>query len=293
MEVYLLCCLVKLAGIIRGVVSSWHRDVIRVDRLLDEKRKKGPYSGHRPMSANISLLASLAALRTGYDSVIASNEASANEGNFTKEGVTINHQYSKSLEFEEDIQALFSDFEISIKYFSLLRPLHELQIGILASKLLPDQLAAITSCNNGTADATWCMACAKCAFVVLVMTASSPEAATHIWHTQAINTPSLVPYLTELLDPNQQKPFECVGTLEECQLAAKFICSRKDAELTDGTRKLLQTYNSELKNYENLLDYPLISHIDPHLIPTEYKHVLNEIVASIEEWKLKTSKVLV
>lgn len=207
------------------VVQSWSKPLLKVRRILDPKRKERVYSGHRPMSAGIAFLAMLCAYLYDYRYVIASNESSANEGNVTIDGFTVNHQYSKSLEFEADFQALFLATGITeVYYFSLLRPLNELQIASFTTKLTGAQLSAIVSCNNGTSTGTWCLKCPKCAFITLVVYAVSPTIARSIWgDINVINTPSLTPFITELIDPNQEKPLECVGTLDECHVAANLI----------------------------------------------------------------------
>jgi len=229
-----------------NVTAVWNAPVISIKRNLDPNRSNRQYAGHRPMSAGIAFVALLTAHLYGYSDVIASNEASANEGNATFGDFTLNHQYSKSLEFERDIQSLLKDVGIRINYFSLLRPLHELQIAKIATKLGNNQLGAITSCNNGTRTGTWCMSCAKCAFIALVMTAADPAAARKIWgnDTDTINTPSLHNYLVELLDPNVDKPLECVGTLDECQLAARMIVENHSGILTQETNDILAKYAS-------------------------------------------------
>jgi len=51
-----------------------------------------------------------------------SNELSANDGNFSWEGFEVNHQYSKSLEFEKDLQTYMNGYvTYQISYFSVLR----------------------------------------------------------------------------------------------------------------------------------------------------------------------------
>jgi hypothetical protein len=62
--------------------------------------------------------------------IVLSNEGSANEP--TVIGTNINHQYSKTYEFECDFyQYTKKYFNIDIKYFSLLRPIKEIQIAYL------------------------------------------------------------------------------------------------------------------------------------------------------------------
>mgnify|MGYP003310119577 CR=1 FL=1 len=59
--------------------------------------------------------------------IVVSNEASANEGNIA--GTTINHQYSKSYEFEKDFNGYLQTYLCEkMQYFSLLRCMHEFQI---------------------------------------------------------------------------------------------------------------------------------------------------------------------
>ncbi len=260
-----------------NVRKQWNAPAIIVERQLDPKRMNRKYSGHRPMSAGIAFLAVLSAYLYGFDSVIASNELSANEGNFTLEGFLINHQYSKSMEFENDIQTLLTLFGIEVSYFSALRPLHELQIALIAAQLEDKQLAAITSCNNGTKTGKWCLKCPKCAFVVLTITAASNSAAEEIWGYQVINNPSLLPYLKALLDPKIDKPFECVGTLDECQLAAYLILQNKQLALEKPLLALLNRFASG-KNID------LLYKLSESLIPKPYEDVLKQIQIYLDRW---------
>lgn len=255
-----------------NVTAAWNKPIFCVQRKLDEKRLNRAYQGHRPMSAGIAFLATLSAYMFGYTDVIASNESSANEGNLEKDGVTINHQYSKSFEFEQDLQQLFSRAGIPIHYFSLLRPMNELQISLILPHLSEKQLRAITSCNHGTQDATWCLACAKCAFVALAITAASPAIAKTIWGSKSvINTPGLQTYLVELLDPTADKPLECVGTLDECQLAAHLILQHADVLLSKETRKLLTKFAHAR---DTTKDVTLLTGLGPHAVPHRYQAVL-------------------
>ncbi len=258
-----------------NVATIWQRPVVTIRRQLDPNRNNRQYGGHRPIGASIAFLAILSACQFGYSDVIASNESSANEGNLTRDGVSVNHQYSKSFEFEQDFQKLLADSSVPARYFSLLRPLNELQISMLATKLTHEQLAAITSCNNGTKNATWCMDCAKCAFVVLVMTAASPAAAQAIWKDHSIvNHPGLRKYLIELLDPAVDKPLECVGTLAECQLAAHLILRHAGDLLNPATRTLLELYATQR---DTSLDNTILHEIGPNMIPGDYRRALHKM----------------
>jgi len=259
----------------KNVIKTWSAPSVTVIRTLDPKRKNRKYSGHRPISAGIAFLALLTAHAYNYSAVITSNELSANEGNFTLDGFDINHQYSKSIEFERDLQNLLSLFDIQEQYFSLLRPLHELQIATIAARLTDKQLQAITSCNNGTQNGSWCMHCAKCAFVVLIMTAASPAAADKIWGSGAINNPGLFQHFEALLDPMVDKPLECVGTLQECQLAAYMILRNPGTMLKPATRQVLSSYARSR-------DSDLLHEWGDSLIPEGYKNVVELMKARIK-----------
>lgn len=266
------------------VVSAWGAPVIISHRSLDEKRKRGPYSGHRPVSAGIAFTAILSAYLNGHDCVIASNEASANDANFIKDGVSINHQYSKSIEFERDIQSLLKDFNVPVSYFSLLRPLHELQIAFIATMLDEHKLASFTSCNNGVKAARWCLACAKCAFVTLILTAAKPEMASYIWGEQVINKPELHEFYIALLDPSIEKPFECVGTLEECRIAARIILLRNDINLTPETKTIFDKFSAKL-SVDEMLNHPLVRDLADDAMPESYAKMRPIIQDYIDDWQ--------
>lgn len=256
-----------------SVLKQWSAPAVIIKRNLDQNRSNRKYAGHRPMSAGIALIALLSAHVYGFRDVIASNETSANEGNSVIDGFPLNHQYSKSLEFESDLQQLLDRASIGLRYFSLLRPLHELQIGVLASNLSDDQLAAIVSCNQGTREGYWCLKCAKCAFVILILTAASPITAKRVWgRKDIINTPSLYPYIAELISPDVDKPLECVGTLEECQLAAGMVINQKETNelLSKEVRELLNRYAaSDRRDVVHFLNK-----LSQSAVPDEYRHVL-------------------
>ena len=82
---------------------------------------------------DITDLTYLVAFLIGKKYVALSNEDSANESNIV--GEKINHQYSKSLEFENDFRWFTKNYLTDkIEYFSLLRPLNELQIMKIFTK---------------------------------------------------------------------------------------------------------------------------------------------------------------
>jgi hypothetical protein len=101
---------------------------IRVRRRLDPALfalgERGAKSGHVPITGILSAIAVAAAILYGADTVAMSNEHSASAANLSFGGVEINHQFSKSLEFETDLSDyLNSAVAEGLHYFSFLRPL--------------------------------------------------------------------------------------------------------------------------------------------------------------------------
>ncbi len=183
---------------------------------LLELNKKGFLNGHTPFSAMLAFLSLIAAKLNNAKYIALSNESSANES--TVEGTHINHQYSKSFEFENDFRNYYqkyisSDFE----YFSFLRPLSELQIASLFSQL-PQHYFSFKSCNVGSKKNIWCGNCPKCLFTYILMSPFIPSEKLHqIFGKALLNESSLKPIFDELRGKTATKPFECVGTIDEVE----------------------------------------------------------------------------
>ena len=156
--------------IIRSLCLS---DPIVVTRTLDPKllelNKNGYLNGHTPFSALLSFVGVTVAVLFGYENVIVANEQSANEGNVMYKGIEINHQYSKSLRYENLFREyLHKALTPSISYFSAMRPFHDIQMSKMFSRV-PELLPVFRSCNTLRAVNMWCGNCAKCAFTYLTL----------------------------------------------------------------------------------------------------------------------------
>ncbi|HUC96106.1 MAG TPA: hypothetical protein VMR16_00360 [Candidatus Saccharimonadales bacterium] len=238
--------------------------------IVDAINKK--YKGHKPSSAVFAITAAFSAYLLGKKDIITSNETSANESNLIVDGVEINHQYTKTIEFEKDFSELLSKNGMGIRYFSLLRPLHELQIVKIFSEQ-PDFYNSFVSCNKASSSGLWCMKCAKCAFMVLAFNAIAPDMAKKVFSIDnSINSPALQGYILSLVDPKLTKPFECVGTLQECQIAAKLILDNPDIELSEQMR---QSFSEHSKNITDDVINAFMQHLQTdHNIPAEYSQVI-------------------
>ncbi len=122
----------------------------RARRTLDpnmlELNRKGYLNGHTPFSAIVAFSSTAAAFLSGRRMIALSNETSANET--TVRGSFVNHQYSKSYEFEQDFQNYIGQITTSdIHYFSFLRPLAEIEIAALFAQCR-DYHRVFLSCNR-------------------------------------------------------------------------------------------------------------------------------------------------
>ena len=198
-----------------GFDGTRQAEAFRVfDPQLFALNREGYLNGHVPYSAILGFTAVAAALLRGRRYIVLSNEGSANEP--TVPGTWVNHQYSKSLEFEADFTAYVRRFLTpSVTYFSLLRPWSEARIAEAFARH-PIYHPAFRSCNRGSKENRWCCACPKCLFVFLLVAAHAGVPATAaMFGENLLVKPELAPILDELAGFVPVKPFECVGTVAE------------------------------------------------------------------------------
>lgn len=195
-----------------------------IDPTLLKLNSQGYLNGHIPITAFNSFLSILLANLFNYTEVVFANERSADEENLKWKGLNINHQYSKSLEFENDFRAYCQRYLTNkVNYFSLLRPLYELQITRLFTQLrqFPKYARIFCSCNAGQKTNSWCGECPKCLSVFLHLSPFLPAPTLFtIFGKNLYQDKKLLPLFQQLLGVSSHKPFECVGTIEENRAAA-------------------------------------------------------------------------
>jgi UDP-N-acetyl-alpha-D-muramoyl-L-alanyl-L-glutamate epimerase len=191
-----------------------------LDPLLLSLNKKGFLNGHTPFSALVAFVSILTAAITGNSLIALSNESSANEP--TIPGTNINHQYSKSVEFEKDFRNYVLKYITpDIHYFSLLRPLNELQIASLFARN-PSFYKVFRSCNVGSKSNSWCCNCPKCLFTFIMLSCFIPDyIMKEIFGENLLEKESLLPLLEQLSGLASEKPFECIGTVDEVNSALR------------------------------------------------------------------------
>lgn len=259
--------------------------VVRAERLLDEQilrsRQLGFRNGHVPVTGVLSAIAVLAAAVGGHDAVVMSNEWSASVGTVELDGRSINHQHSKSEAFEAGFREVIAQaIGPGLDYFSLLRPYTELWIARRFAELT-QYFGTFRSCNRAFhIDRAhrldhWCARCDKCCFIDLIL-APFVEAAVlrrvfAAGGREPLENPELVRSFETLLGliPDA-KPWECVGDVGECQVAARLALARPDragsAMLTDLVARLGPAGDGFDARVRSLLQP-----VGRHFIPDRYR----------------------
>ncbi|MFT3952116.1 MAG: hypothetical protein QM689_09300 [Oscillospiraceae bacterium] len=239
--------------------------------------KRGFLNGHTPFSALVAFSSVLAAYVNGLDDVALSNEASANE--VTVHGSDVNHQYSKSFEFEQDFAAYEQQFlGTGVRYFSLLRPLAEVKIAQLFARH-KQYYPVFQSCNIGSKTDSWCASCAKCLFVYAILAPFVPEdELVGILGRNLLDAPELGELFDQLIGLRPEKPFECVGSCDEMCAALRVVLAQYRAQQKPLPALLARFERIDLPAGEPL--DALLNRLYPdHAVPAEYFHLLQERTA--------------
>ena len=229
-------------------------EFIVINRTLDPTmlrlNAEGYLNGHTPFSALLAFISILVAFGSRSKYIALSNENSANES--TVPGTNINHQYSKSIEFESDFRNYVAEnISKEVQYFSFLRPLSELQIAKLFSQCEAYH-PVFRSCNAGSKTDSWCGHCPKCLFTWIILSPFlSKEKLIAIFGKDLMADETLRPIFEELNGTAPVKPFECVGTVEEVRACLEAVNGN-----TDLVDEILSRFN------------------DNHFLPPQFEQIL-------------------
>jgi UDP-N-acetyl-alpha-D-muramoyl-L-alanyl-L-glutamate epimerase len=268
----------RVAGVDRAVV---------VERTLDpamlELNRRGYLNGHTPFSAYLAFLGALCSVVYGHRHVIVSNERSCDEPAAHYLGADVIHQYSKTFRFEERAtEYVRAHLATDAQFFSLLRPLYELQVVKLFSGY-PRQFAAFRSCNRGSKRNAWCGECAKCLsiFAELSPFVPNPEIRA-IFGQDLFERADLVPLARSLAGLTETRPLECVGAIDET-LAAFHLSLAKAATTGAALPPVLSWFAREVAprhpDLENTTRRILGEWSDRHGLPPAYATALRQRLA--------------
>jgi hypothetical protein len=273
--------------------------LIVVKREIDPKlltlNQKGFLNGHTPFSAYLAFLSVLLAEIYKLKSIVFANERSANEGNLEYLGKSVNHQYSKTFAFETDFRNYSKTYlDRNIEYFSLLRPLYEIQIAKLFSRQ-PKYFSSFLSCNQAfkagprakQPAGKWCGRCPKCLFVFSSLYPFLKEKRLiEVFGSNLFENKELLPLAKRLIGKQGVKPFECVGTIKESQSA--FYLSLKKAKEKKKLPYLLRSLEKEFLPKQELMEKQTKaiakSWNKRHYLPKSLEKILKSVLRE-KSWK--------
>ncbi|MBI3458981.1 hypothetical protein HY061_01820 [Candidatus Azambacteria bacterium] len=213
-------------------------------KTISVNRQRDPWikaiiSGAYPSVSTFTFTATLLAELLGYNSIIFSNERSADFGNLNYLGLSINHQWCKSSEAEKLINDYIQSFITpDISTHSLLREYSELEI-VQRFVRYPQYLYDFTSCNTYffltrleqflLRKNYWCNRCPKCVFLFACFSAFLPKKEMiNIFGADLYSKKRLLPFFRRILGIEGFKPLDCVGEPEEMILAMHYAVSRQE-----------------------------------------------------------------
>jgi len=196
-------------------------------------------SSSYPSVSTFTFIATLLAELLGYNSITFSNERSADFGNLTYLGLSVNHQWCKSSEAEKMVNDYLQRFITpDIRTSSLLREYSELEI-VRRFVRYPQYLRYVTSCNMYfwlpriqqllSSTSYWCKQCPKCVFIFACFTAFLPKKeVVDIFGANLYTKKRLLPLFKRILGIEGFKPLDCVGEPEEMILAMHHAAQRRE-----------------------------------------------------------------
>ena len=264
------------------IAGLGNNNIIEIYRTIDQNlidlNGKGFINGHTPFSAMLAFVSYFVAYLLGKKYIALSNENSANESNVV--GEKVNHQYSKSFEFECDFLNYSNKYlKAPVKYFSFLRPLNELQIAKIFSKH-EQYHTTFKSCNVGskTLPWKWCCNCAKCLFAYIIL---SPflykDKLVNIFGEDMFENENLQNTFIELTGNGDNKPFDCVGTYEE----VNFAISKTIENLESSNKELpylLKYYKDNYKLVDTSIDITKLYNEENNLTEEQNELLRKEVL---------------
>lgn len=240
---------------------------------LFEYNRQGAYNGHIPVTVVNSAIMALAALLSGVDQVVFSNERSASYGSMIEGTGEVNHQWSKGWDCERAFgEYLQKHVAADLRYYSLLRPLSELAVARQFAR--GDRYDAhFSSCNRnfhilGERPASrWCGVCPKCHFVFLALAPfmTKPRLVS-IFGRNLLDDPAQTDGFDALLEYRNHKPFECVGEGRESRAAMAALAERAEWREDALVERFAREIRPQLAGEELRIE-PLLALEGEHRVP--------------------------
>jgi hypothetical protein len=222
----------------RDVAVALGREIVVVDREIDpqiiELNAAGSPNGHIPITAITMLVSVVCAAALGCDAVVMANEASSSAPTRTVDGRAVNHQHSKSSEFETALHEMLKSIGSPVGCFSVLRDRDDTDISRAFATRCAALHRVIVSCNRAEVrdgarrSDRWCGDCAKCRSVFLSLAPHMrPGELSAMFGADLLADADQAAGFADLLD-DATKPFECVQTTDEARAAIEALAASKE-----------------------------------------------------------------
>ncbi len=215
---------VKLSPIKRRI----DKQIIAINKL------PGSYNGHIPISAVFGLVGAMQATSNGDSYIVVANESSASLPQLKWGKSDINHQWSKSLEFEILLQNYLHNYvSKEMVYFSAIRQLSSVGVAKLFSNYT-QYFEVFTSDNslfkiqqNLREHPRWSKDSPKSlsSFILLAPWVDEPELL-NIFGRNFLDLPELEELFLSLLGLSKEPILDCVGTPSELMYCIKILHKR-------------------------------------------------------------------
>ncbi|MCB1255896.1 MAG: hypothetical protein KDB26_02240 [Microthrixaceae bacterium] len=282
---------VNPTGAHEHLAESLGRSLIKVKRTLDPQLRdlvaRGALNGHVPVTAINSAISVAVAASAGFGYVAMGLERSASEPTLISDGVEVNHQYSKSAAGEALLRDALSP--TGVTYFSLLRPLTELAIGVSVAErgLVGDivscnRVFTIWSENEASRTQRPCGDCAKCLFTSLMLApALTPAEIRDHFGRDLLDEEAHIEPVRELW--SAAKPFDCVGERHETAAALVLLAESPawaqqivPKTLVDEARVVLAEQADDPITYLN------VDSVES--VPERFRPLIEELAETLGEW---------
>jgi len=225
-----------ILGQAKQVMKAMQIELLVINRsidlqILDINKLDGAYNGHIPISLIFGLVGAMLAVQQNSRYVVVANESSASIPQSSGQGQAINHQWSKSLEFER----LFQDYlhtyvSEELDYFSAIRPLSSISVAQKLARY-PQYFEVFTSDNSvfkivqeQRDHPRWSLQSSKSlsSFILLAPWLSEADM-TKIFGRNFLNEDSLASMLGDLLGKDGKSVLDCVGTPDELRASLSTV----------------------------------------------------------------------
>lgn len=196
-------------------------------QLLELQERPDGHKGHVPISLIFGLVGTVLALASGNKYVVVANEASASIPRVTWQDESVNHQWSKSFGFEQQLQRYIHERICGdVTYFSAVRELTSVGVAKLFAQY-PAYFEVFTSDNfvfridpTRRPNGRWSLESPKSLSSFMLLSPWIDESEMlRIFGRDFLNERELESLFMELTGLQGHPPLDCVGTVDELVLS--------------------------------------------------------------------------